>query len=735
MKLPFIENGNMDIIADYSRTNSAQASPAQSLAEWCIHTAQMVDEQGYRVVPVFADASTKPYAADQTYLQAEDYRNAAHIAAVMDDAILLDWDGNKGKPLALDALAAKLGLDAMPAPAQENTAGDSLHFLFRRPASVSRDELKASADGWLPHIDLKTGNQLMHLKPHKIINDGELPRLSELPEAPAALVDALRVQTMNAGGEQAGGTAEDWVNQLLEGESLHGSALKLSMRWVRKGWTDTEILGYFEGVAPRLIAERGPGRVACLMGNEIKRMVSDARRKVEQDDTPSSWPDLADPFAEQIVPAFPLDILPAAFEKFSREKSAQSGFDPGGYAFCLLVAAANTIDHRARLDLGPFAVPAFVFAGLAGDSGSGKSPIINEATRSAEAINNDIVRESNFALAAWHSALDAAKGTKSEPPPKPVWKQRHALDTTTEALGQLLVDNPEGINLYHHEITEWLGRMDAYSKDGAKDRGVFLRSYDGGPVTINRISRGPLVVPDFSVGILAGIQPEVLAEKFRKAGTGADGLYQRFSLYRLRAAGSVNYLTKSDPLTDQTVRNIFNFLHQQCAGKPLTVSLSYEAIEIMQMYHNDVRKLAQRTPARRFAEHLDKFPGMLGRFAFALHVLTAVETGADPLRLVEGGTMDRARRLMGCLYRHSEAVYSVLDQEAGQVRALVRSAAEAILAKRWECFKRGDLTRNATYWKSADNRDAEGAIDYLIELGWVSVCAGLNARIFAAVLR
>lgn len=53
------------------------------------------------------------------------------------------------------------------------------------------------------------------------------------------------------------------------------------------------------------------------------------------------------------------------------------------------------------------------------------------------------------------------------------------------------------------------------------------------------------------------------------------------------------------------------------------------------------------------------------------------------------------------------------------MRALVRSAAEAILAKRWECFKRGDLTRNATYWKSADNRDAEGAIDYLIELGWV----------------
>lgn len=434
------------------------------------------------------------------------------------------------------------------------------------------------------------------------------------------------------------------------------------------------------------------------------------------------WPELADPFTEYPVPAFPLDILPEAFQRFCIEKSAQSGFDPGGYASALLVSAGNTADHRHRLNLGPFRVPAYIWAGLVGGSGSGKSPVINAATRAAETINNALVKASQESLAQWQRDCDAAKADKVPPPPRLPWRQRHALDTTTEALGHLLVDNPEGVNLYHHEITEFIGRMDAYSgKDGGKDRGVFLRAYDGGQVTINRASRpgAPLVVPDFSVGILAGIQPDVLAQKFRQSGGGADGLYQRFAMYCLRPAGEVNYMARMDDFTETNVQAVFDQIHEWSEGKPFEVNLAPDAQKAMQDYHNHVRKLAQRTSSPRFAEHLDKFPGMLGRFAFALHLSHAAASGGDPLRMVSLDTLLLAQRLLGVLYRHSEGVYTIIDREAGKVRDLVRSAAEAILTKSWDTFKRGDLTRNATHWQGADNRDAEGAIDYLIELGWI----------------
>jgi hypothetical protein len=437
---------------------------------------------------------------------------------------------------------------------------------------------------------------------------------------------------------------------------------------------------------------------------------------------PSVWPELANPFAEYVVPAFPMDILPEQFRDYCQQKSAQSGFDVGGYAFCLLVAAANTIDHRHRLNLGAFHVPAFLYAGIVGESGSGKSPIINATSAPADEINTALIKESNIQFAEWASTVASlGNKAKSDAPPRPLWKQRHALDTTVEALADLLASNPEGINLFHHEITEFLGRLDAYAgKDGGKDRGVYLRAYDGGQITINRASKPvPLVVDDFSVGILAGVQPEVLAQKFRAAGAGADGLYQRFTLYCLREAGRVNYSAKSEPFVEVNLKRIFDDIHEGTKGKPFTVTLAHSASKLMEDYHNSVRKLGQRTNARRFAEHLDKFPGFLGRICFALHYIQAVATQDDPQKFVTVETMQKAISLMNVLYRHSEAVYFILDRESGQVRDLMQGAAEAILTKRWAIFSRGDLTRNATHWQGAENREAESAIDYLIELGWI----------------
>lgn len=459
--------------------------------------------------------------------------------------------------------------------------------------------------------------------------------------------------------------------------------------------------------------------------DEVKRQFEAGIKRSSTPPTESDspqWIDAVDLFSEHVVPAFPMDILPEAFRALAREKSEQSGFDPGAYGFCLLVSAANTIDHRAKLDLGPFSVPAYLWGGLVGDSGTAKSPILNDAKRSAEHIDKALLDESRRALSRWMDACQRAKEDKAEMPPKPPWKQRHATDTTTEALGLLLQDNPEGVNMYHHEITEFIGRMDAYSgKDGGKDRGVYLRSYDGGYVTINRAGRAqPLVIDNFSVGILAGIQPEKLAYLFKKSGGGSDGLYQRFMMYCLQPAGEVNYLAKESPFTQSNVDMIVERIHNWTGQTKVSARLLDSAKLMMQDYHNNIRKLATRTAAQRFGEHLNKFPGTLGRVAFALHCIHAAAEDKDPAGVVTAETMAMAIRFMRVMYRHSEAVYRILDQEAGDIRGLVVSAAEAILSKSWDTFKRGDLTRNATYWQGADNRQSENAIDYLIELGWIA---------------
>ena len=145
------------------------------------------------------------------------------------------------------------------------------------------------------------------------------------------------------------------------------------------------------------------------------------------------------------------------------------------------------------------------------------------------ALEKERLGKSLKELATWKEEKRAlSKG--EEPPPMPPFKQRILQDTTVEAMAQVAGENPEGLFLTIDEMTEFLGRMDAYTgRDGGKDRGVYLQAFDGGPVTINRVIKGTMVVDQLSVGILTGVQPEVLAAKLNKHSVASDGLYQRFS--------------------------------------------------------------------------------------------------------------------------------------------------------------------------------------------------------------
>ncbi|QRM20667.1 DUF3987 domain-containing protein [Dechloromonas sp. TW-R-39-2] len=449
--------------------------------------------------------------------------------------------------------------------------------------------------------------------------------------------------------------------------------------------------------------------------HEIERSLSTLDNLAEEMLTTLEWTMPVDVFAEQPVPPLPLDCLPAPFAKYANECSAASGFDVGGYSLLTLISACNHIDHRARMEIAPgFEVPAFAWLGLVAKSGAGKSPIMKASRRFAEAINAEMLKSSQSTQA------EHAAGNRDT---RPRWRQRHADDTTTEALAKLLIDNPEGVNLFHDEITRFIGQLDAYGNaGGGKDRGVFLQAFDGGSVTVNRAKAAPMFIEQFSVGIIAGMQPDVLADLFRKTGGGADGLYQRFLVYQISPPNIVNYESTHGLLTAATIQNIFSRIQEWNDAGIFTeqkAKLAPDARKGHADYLNQIRIITARTPAKRLAEHLDKFPGFLGRLAFGLHCVECAVNG-EYLAEVSIDTFERAKRILRVLYRHSEAVYLILDRGAGDVLHLVRSAAEAILSKGWERFQRGDLTRYATDWRGRSDQTPEAALDLLIELGWLA---------------
>lgn len=462
----------------------------------------------------------------------------------------------------------------------------------------------------------------------------------------------------------------------------------------------------------------------------VQRTIDEAIEKCtstfDGESFPGVWPEIVDPFDTYVTPDFPLDTLPDCIQQYCEQLSAQSGFDKGAYAFSLLVSASGLIDHRGKLDVNIMQQPGILWGAVVSPSGGGKSPVMKSGGRFLFAKNDEKQKRSMEALNKWYA--ETAELSKKDPkPPKPRFEQLVVYDTTIEALGDVCIQNPSGVMLFADELTGFIGQMDAYSGKNAasKDRGKYLSAFDGGSVTINRKNTNdPVLIDNFSVSILSGVQPEKLADMFSKssaAGT-SDGLFQRFLVYTMKSQGAVDYTAHTQQHVVSDVENVFRWLDEwQRMGRYTqnAPKLDADALVMLQQYHNSINEVSARTSDVRFAEHLSKFPGYICRVALVLHFIECAAK-TDYRQTVSVETFARAKQIMGIMYRHSEAVYEVLEKKSGNAMHYVRTACEAILSKGWDQFSRGDLSRDATDWRNVDNIRGENAIDLLIELGWIA---------------
>ena len=131
-------------------------------------------------------------------------------------------------------------------------------------------------------------------------------------------------------------------------------------------------------------------------------------------------------------------------------------------------------------------------------------------------------------------SADVADLLKSSDSGDPPMLKRYATNNASyEALGELLIENPNGLLVEADEIIGLLKQLDASGQEVA--RSFYLTAADGDkPYTFDRIMRGKgLHIPALCLSIIGGIQPGVLAEYVKQAtggGAGADGLLQRFGL-------------------------------------------------------------------------------------------------------------------------------------------------------------------------------------------------------------
>lgn len=115
----------------------------------------------------------------------------------------------------------------------------------------------------------------------------------------------------------------------------------------------------------------------------------------------------------------------------------------------------------------------------------------------------------------------------------PPLRRYKVTDATVEALGEILIENPNGVLAYRDELHGLLKSLDKEGQEGA--RSFYLQAYDGNQsYTFDRIIRGRyLHIPAVCLAVLGGIQPGKLQSYIHdavKGGAGDDGLLQRFGM-------------------------------------------------------------------------------------------------------------------------------------------------------------------------------------------------------------
>lgn len=280
---------------------------------------------------------------------------------------------------------------------------------------------------------------------------------------------------------------------------------------------------------------------------------------------PCTWPSPRE-IKTDLPPAPPFDakaLLPANLADFVLDEADRMPCSPDYIAAALIVCLGSVIGARCGIKpkrRDDWIVTPNLFGGIVGDPSSKKSPALSTVTRfldrleSKEAEKTEqaekIFEAEQAAFEAHQAAVKASMKSAAtvkdgkekmlvavndlqnlEPPEQPHQRRFKSNDSTVQKLGDLLVNNPQGMLVFRDEL---IGLLASWEKDGhEEDKAFYLEGWNGtASFNIDRIGRGSLLIKNLCLSVFGGIQPELLERYLAGISTSLDndGRIQRFQV-------------------------------------------------------------------------------------------------------------------------------------------------------------------------------------------------------------
>jgi hypothetical protein len=233
---------------------------------------------------------------------------------------------------------------------------------------------------------------------------------------------------------------------------------------------------------------------------------------------------------------------------------------------------------------------------------------------------------------ARQEALPAKARGKSDDP-RPTEKRLLTNDGTVEALSEILrwKGDRGKVGVLCDELVTLLGSFGRYTAKGGASRAQLLEAYDGGPQRIDRVIRGAVYVPNWSISVAGNIQPRRLAAMADDLHD--DGLFQRFMTIHA-APTSVEDEDDDKPINPaigDDYRSLIRAIRKMVPAKSADDTLADcyvcgEGVAIRRRFMKLVKRLSlDPSLPTIIRETASKWSGLLARLALVFHIVNLAE--------------------------------------------------------------------------------------------------------------
>lgn len=441
------------------------------------------------------------------------------------------------------------------------------------------------------------------------------------------------------------------------------------------------------------------------------------------------------------VPKLDENFLPAALRDAVIDLADRLQCPTDYLAVAMLSAAGAIVGNKVGIF--PYAndesweVYPSLWGGVVGDPGSKKTPSLQHAHRPLQHLERmasqkyaqdmqtykQAMIQHEKALAIWNK--NKSIGLMPTPPVEPKRERYVIHDSTYQALGVILADNPRGILALADELSGLLQSLDTAGQEAA--RGFYLTGWSGtGGYSFDRIGRGSISLDRYCLSVFGGFQPDrvkAYVQFSQRGSTKNDGLLQRFQLL-VWPDPMGNFQFVDRPPNKTAIDNY----HQAMLALPKLTEQPFSSATRLtngsQLLHftataqqvfnswyvqNETMLTSGVLDSAR-QSHFAKYRSLVPALALLFHLLEA-HTGP-----VCEDCLHRAISFAKYLKKHADRIY---DSVTGQDSAAIRGLAERLLNGQLpDGFTARTLMLKG--WAGLSTKEqAHNAIEALVEYNWL----------------